>query len=79
MYAYVLTEKNTQLSQEPEECKAQIRAAVARMEESKNTSSGNTCLDRKECNHMYPLVFGMHGNLTIDYADNPGGNPEIVS
>ena len=24
------------------------------------------------------LVFGMHANLTIDSADNPGGNPEIV-
>ena len=27
---------------------------------------------------MYQLVFGMHANLTIDSADNPGGNPEIV-
>ena len=25
------------------------------------------------------LVFGMLANLTIDSADNPGGNPEIVS
>ena len=24
------------------------------------------------------LVFGMNANLTIDSADNPGGNPEIV-
>ena len=27
---------------------------------------------------MYSLVFGMNANLTIDSADNPGGNPEIV-
>ena len=27
---------------------------------------------------MYQLVFGMHANLTIDSADNPRGNPEIV-
>ena len=66
------------MSQELEECKAQLRAAVAGMEESKKASSGNTCLDRKECNDMYQLVFGMHANLTIDSADNPGGNPEIV-
>ena len=24
------------------------------------------------------LVFGMNANLTIDSANNPGGNPEIV-
>ena len=27
---------------------------------------------------MYQLVFGMHANLTIDSADNPGMNPEIA-
>ena len=43
----VLTEKNTQLSKELEECKAQLRAAVAGMEESKKVPSGNTCLDHK--------------------------------
>ena len=48
------------------------------MEDSKKGSSGNICLDRKECNDMYQLVFGMHANLTTDSADNPGGNPEIV-
>ena len=48
------------------------------MEESKKASSGNICLDQKEFNDMYQLVFGMHANLTIDSADNPGGNPEIV-
>ena len=48
------------------------------MEESKKASSGNTCLDRKECNDMYQLVFGMHANLTIDSADNPRVDPEII-
>ena len=66
------------MSQELEECKAQLRVAVAGMEESKKAPSGNTCLDRKECNEMYQLIFGMSANLTIDSADNPGGNPEIV-
>ena len=28
---------------------------------------------------MYQLVFSIYSNLTIDSADNPGGNPEIVS
>ena len=41
-------EKNTQLSQELEECKAQLRAAVAGMEESKKAPSGNTCPYQKE-------------------------------
>ena len=73
-----LTEKNTHLSQELEECKAQLRAAVAGMEESKKASSGNTCLDQKECNYVCQLVFSMLANLTIDSADNPGVNPEII-
>ena len=48
------------------------------MEESKKASSGNTCLDKKECNYVYQLVFDMLANLTIDSADNPGVNPEVV-
>ena len=27
---------------------------------------------------MYQLVFSMHANLTIDFADNPRVNPEVV-
>ena len=38
----VLTEKNTQLSRELEECKAQLRAAAATAKESEKASSGNT-------------------------------------
>ena len=37
----VLTEKNTQLSQELEECKAQLQAALATAREPKETPSGN--------------------------------------
>ena len=29
-------------------------------------------------NDMYRLVCGMHANLTIDSADDPGVNPEVV-
>ena len=38
----VLTEKNSQLSQELEECKAQLGAAVAALRESEKGPSGNT-------------------------------------
>ena len=37
----VLTEKNTQLSKELEECKAQLQAALAVAGEPKETPSGN--------------------------------------
>ena len=37
----VLTKKNTQLSQELEECKAQLQAALAAAGEPKETPSGN--------------------------------------
>ena len=40
----VLTEKNTLLSQQLEECKAQLEAALAAEEKSKKTPSGNTYL-----------------------------------
>ena len=36
---HVLTEKNTQLSHELEECKAQLQAALAAEEKSKKTAS----------------------------------------
>ena len=43
-----LTEKNTHLSQELEECKAQLWAAVAMLKESEKAPSGNTCFHCKE-------------------------------
>ena len=41
-----LTEKNTQLSQELEECKAQLEAALATVVEPKETPSGNIRFER---------------------------------
>ena len=41
-----LIEKNTQVSQELEECKAQLEAALAATGEAKETSSGNICFKR---------------------------------
>ena len=42
----VLTEKNTILSQELEECKAQLEASLAATGEAKETPSGNICFER---------------------------------
>ena len=64
------------MSQELEECKAQLQAVVAAVKESKKAPSCNTCFIKK--NDVYQLVFGMHANLTIDSADDPGVNPEVV-
>ena len=41
-----LTEKNTQLSQELEECKAQLEAALAATGKAKETPSSNICFER---------------------------------
>ena len=41
-----LTKKNTQLSQELEECKAQLEAALAATGKAKETPSGNICFER---------------------------------
>ena len=41
-----LTKKNTQLSQELEECKAQLEAALAAPGEAKDTPSGSICFER---------------------------------
>ena len=41
-----LTKKNTQLSQELEECKAQLKAALATSENAKGTPAGNICFER---------------------------------
>ena len=41
-----LTKKNTQLSQELKECKSQLEAALATLENAKGTLSGNICFER---------------------------------
>ena len=43
---HVLIEKNSLLSQELEECKAQVEAALAAAGEAKGTPSGNICFER---------------------------------
>ena len=61
----VLTEKNTVLSQELEECKAQLEAALAAAWEPKETPSGKI--------HFERLVFrGVGANLTNHIADGAG-------
>ena len=57
MYAQILVDKNEQLSRELEECKTQLRAMVAKLEESQKSSSGNICLNHTE---MYQLVSGLY-------------------
>ena len=41
-----LIEKNTHLSQELQECKAQLEAALTASENAKGTPSGNICFER---------------------------------
>ena len=73
----VLTEKNSQLSQELDECKAQLGAAVSALKESEKGPSGNTCFPCKE--DRYQIVCGMYANLTIDVVGDPRVNPEAVA
>ena len=72
----VLSEKNSQLSQELEECKAQLEAAVAALKESKKGPPGNSFVYCKE--YRYQVVCGMYAHLTIDVAGGPGVNPEAM-
>ena len=69
-------EKNTLLSQELEECKAQLRAAVAEIRSPRRPHLVTLISIAK--NDRYKVVCGMHANLTIDSADDPGVNPEVV-
>ena len=64
------------MSQELEECKAQLGAVVAALRESEKGPSGNTCFPCKE--DRYQVVCGMYANLTIDVAGDPGVSPEDV-
>ena len=68
----VLTEKNTRLSQELAECKTQLRAAVAALQEPKKSSAGNIYF--KEW--WYHITCGMAADLTTDVVDESGENPE---
>ena len=72
----VLTEKNSQLSQELDECKAQLEATVAALKDSTKGSPGNSFVYCKE--YQYQVVCGVHAYLTIDVAGGPRVNPEAV-
>ena len=65
-----LTKKNTQFSQELEECKAQLEAALAPSENVKGTPAGNMCFERY-------LRFEMRQVCDPDdnSADGAGVNP----
>ena len=52
-----LTKKNTQLSQELEECKAQLEAALPATENAKGTPSGKIHFERL-------VLCGVDANLT---------------
>ena len=65
----VLTEKNTRLSQELEECKTQLRAAVAALKEPKK-SPQVTFVSK---NDRYHIACGVAAYLTVDIADESGG------
>ena len=64
----VLTEKNSLLSKELEECKAQLEAALATAREAKETPSGNICFERL-------VLCGVGANLTNHIADGAGLDP----
>ena len=66
-----LTKKNTQLSQELEECKAQLKATLATSENVKGTPAGNMCFERY-------LRFEMRQACNPDdnNADEAGVNPD---
>ena len=66
----VLTEKNTRLSQELEECKTQLQAAIAALQEQKKPPAGNILK-----NDGYHIVCSVAADLTIDFADESGENP----
>ena len=65
----VLTEKNTVLSQELEECKAQLEAALAAAGEPKETPSGKIYFERS-------VFCGMGANLTNHIVDGAGLDPD---
>ena len=66
----VLTVKNIKLSQDLEECKTQLRAAMTALQEQKKAPAGNILK-----NDGYHIVRGVAADLTIDFADESGENP----
>ena len=66
-----LTKKNTQLSQELEECKAQLEAALATLENFKGTPAGNICFER-----YFRFEMRQACNPDDNNADEAGVNPD---
>ena len=66
-----LTKKNTQLSQELEECKAQLEAALATSENVKGTPARNICFER-----YFPFEMWLACNPDDNNADEAGVNPD---
>ena len=66
-----LTKKNTQLSQELEECKAQLEAALATSENVKRTPAGNICFER-----YFRFEMRQVCNPDDNNADEAGVNPD---
>ena len=66
-----LTKKNTQLSQELEECKAQLEAALAASDGAKGTPPGNICFER-----YFRFEMRQACNPDDNNADEAGVNPD---
>ena len=66
-----LTKRNTQLSQELEECKAQLEAALAASEGAKGTPSGNICFER-----YFHFEIRQACNPDDNNADEAGVDPD---
>ena len=66
-----LTKKNTQLSQELEECKAQLEAALASLENVTGTPAGNIYFER-----YFHLEMRQACNPDDNNADEAGVNPD---
>ena len=66
-----LTKKNTQLSQELEECKAQLEAALAASENVKGTPASNICFER-----YFRFEIRQACNPDDNNADEAGVDPD---
>ena len=66
-----LTKKNTQLSQELEECKDHLEAALATSENVTGTPTGNICFER-----YFRFEMQQACNPDDNNADEAGVNPD---
>ena len=66
-----LTKKNTRLSQELEECKAQLEATLSATGKAKETPSSNICFKRKVCCEVRHVC-----NSDNNSADGAGVDPD---